>query len=296
MSNKHFIRVVLLIISMFLILTCSKKQEVNKAIKPENEEIVTDETNNVLGYNDVWNLLLEKNKKDVFDSGFYFGDELQYISIIKVDIDTIDGETWLSSWRIFDSVPAIYNWLYLHLIKNNDIKKTYRIISPRIHTVYRNDSDGWFGEHKFIRFSILDNISGKFYPPDGFGSEMPGTYLYDINEDGFDEIICVSDVGSNDYPRNVLEIVGYDRKKDEFVLYLNIYTITIDEETGPEPIQFIQNQGFWGFRCLMDSLDNFYSSYKSIYGIPSKEKEDFVWTFFTWDLDERKYTEKRFIE
>jgi hypothetical protein len=223
MSNKIYKRIVSLLVFVFLLITCSKKQETNKAIKPENEEIITVKTNNNVSKNrDIRNLLLEENKKernDIFDSGFYFGDDLEYISKIKVDIDTIDGETWLSSWRVFDSVPAIINNLYLHLIKDNDIRKTYRIpVSPCIQTVYRDNSDGWY-EDKFIQFPVLGNLSGKFYPHGGFGSEIPGSYLFDINKDGFAEIICAFDVGHKDYPGIHLIIAGYDRDKDEFVSY-----------------------------------------------------------------------------
>jgi hypothetical protein len=180
-----------------------------------------------------------------------------------------------------DSIPGSYNWIYLHIIKNNKIIKTYRI----------PDHPAWavrFPQYKYIEFPILKNIPGLFY--------YESAWLYDVNKDGYDEIIIIGDVFLEDYPRVMIKITGYDKDKDEFVSYLDITTITIDEETGPEPIQYIQNQDVWGFRCLINSLDNDNSPYKPIYGIPLKENENFVWVFFTWDSNERKYIEKEYIE
>jgi len=311
MSNKFYKKVVLLSIFVFLLITCSKKQEVKKVIKPENEKINTKETNitneaeinnNVFGYRgipnyyytDIEELLLEKNEKEVdnvFDNPFYFGGVLEYLSYIKIDIDSTEGDTWFSSWYIGDSTPSTYNWLYLHIIiypfnKDNDIK-TYRIpVSPYVQSTARMLNWG-----KFIQFPILRNLPGLFYPDKFYHSKVPGTYLYDVNEDGFDEIIWASDLDSGDYPGVELEIIGFDRDKDEFVSYLDIITITIDEETGPEPIQYIQNQDVRGFRCLMDK-----SKYTSLYGVPATENENLIWVFFTWDSNERKYIEKRYIE
>jgi len=311
LTIKHFQKVILLSAFLFLLMACPKKQEVNKVIEPENKEVITerrtaneeniinkDETKiNVFEYrgipdhyyNDVKDLLLKKNKKeakDEFDNDFHFGDSLEYLSFIKIDIDTTEGETWFSSWHISDSIPSTYNHIYLHIIKDNDIIKTDWIpVSLWFHGTHRMMSEGledinddWYG--KFIRFPFLDNLPGHFFW---------GTWLYDVNKDGFDEIICVSDFFSVDYPKVGLEITGYD--KDKFVTYLKIEIITIDEEKGPDPIQYIQNQDVWGFRCLMDS-----SKYTSLYGIPSTEKEDFIWVFFTWDSDEKKYTEKEYVE
>ena len=299
-------KVILLSIFMFLLMACSKKKEVEKVIEPENKEVISEriianEENikiNVFeyrgtpnfDYNDIWNLLLIKNKKkvdNVLDNPFHFGGTLEYLSYIKVDIDTTEGETWFSSWHINDSIAASINWIYLHIIKGNNIIKTYEI----------QDHPAWavrYDEYKYIRFTILNNIPGLF--------AFESAWLYDVNKDGYDEIIIIGNIFLEDYPRVMIKITGYDRDKDKFVSYLNITTITIDEETGPEPIQYIQNQGVWGFRCLIDSLDNINSPYKPIYeiplkyGIPLKENENFIWVFFTWDSNERKYIEKEFIE
>jgi hypothetical protein len=292
-------------------MACPKKQEVNRVIEPENKEIISERitaNEEIINnkdeakinefeyrgipdhyYSDIKDLLLKKNKKEaknIFDSDFHFGDSLEYLSFIKVDIDTTEGETWFTSWYIQDSIPSIYNVIYLHIIKDDDIIKTDRIpVSLYFHTTHRMMSEGledidddWYG--KFIRFPVLDDLPGYFF----FGA-----WLYDVNKDGFDEVICVSDLFSVDYPKVKLEITGFD--KDKFVTYLKIEVITIDEKTGPDPVQYIQNRDVWGFRCLMDS-----SQYTSLYGIPSTEKEDFIWVFFTWDSDEKKYTEKEFIE
>jgi hypothetical protein len=321
MSKNYFIKAILSIIFVFFLLTCSKKHEINKVYKSENEEIITNE-NNIITKNEtnnnkvyrfrgydkinheefgfggwfysddhvkfIWDFLLEKNKKEVdnvLDNDFHFGSDLEYISMIKVDIDTTESETWFSSWHINDSVAASYNWLYLHIIKDDNIIKTYRIPNSP-HWVVRFDSYGY----KYRKFPILTNILGRFYrrPND----EEPSAWLCDINEDGFDEIIDIGDAQySEDYPIVGMDITGYDRDKDEFVSYFDITTITIDEETGPEPIQYIQNQGYWGFRCLIDG-----SEYTPIYGLPATENEDFTWVFFVWDSDEKKYIEKIFIE
>jgi peroxiredoxin len=283
MNKNIWKKIIFLLVFVFLFAACKKKQESNKSINHDNDEIITVETNNELGD-------LSSEDDDIYESDNFFGDKLEYTSKIKVDIDTTDEETSLTSWRIYDSVPAIYNWLYLHITKDNNIIKSYRIpVSTTVYTVSRDDKEGRYGwNDKFIRFSILDNLPGKFFP-DGFSDDIPGTYLYDVNEDGFDEIICVSDSCKDDYPQVNLTILGFN--KDKFVTYLDIDIITIDEEKGPVPVHYIQNQGFWGFRCLMDS-----SKYTSLYGIPSKEKKDFIWVFFTWNPNEKKYTEKRFIE
>lgn len=311
-------KVILLSVFLFLLMACSKKKEVEKVIEPENKEVISeriianeeniikkDETIiNVFEYrgipdhyySDVKDLLLKKNKKeakDEFDSNYNFGGTLEYLSYIKIDIDTSKGEAWFSSWHIPDNAPSSYNYIYLHIIKDDKIIKTDWIpISLYIHNTHRMMSedledidDEWYG--KFIRFPVLNNLPGEFFPYDAYN--FPCTYLYDVNEDGFDEIIHVSDLFSSNFPKVQFEITGYD--KDKFVTYLKIEVITIDEKTGPDPVQYIQNQGVWGFRCLMDS-----SKYKSLYGIPLTEKEDFKWVFFTWDSDERKYKEKEFIE
>jgi hypothetical protein len=296
---------------LFLLISCTKKQEGRKVIEPENKEIISERitaNEEVINnkdeikinefeyrgipdhyYSDVKDLLLKKNKKEaknIFDSNFHFGDSLEYLSFIKIDIGTTEGETWFTSWFIQDSIPSIYNVIYLHIIKDDDIIKTDQIpVSLYFHTTHRMMSEGledidddWYG--KFIRFPVLDDLPGQFF----FGA-----WLYDVNKDGFDEIIHVPDLFSVDYPKVKLEITGFD--KDKFVTYLKIEVITIDEETGPDPILYIQNQDVWGFRCLMDS-----SQYTSLYGIPSTEKEDFIWVFFTWDSDEKKYTEKEYVE
>jgi len=294
-------KVILLFIFLFLLMACSKKKEVEKIID-NDENIIKINVFEYRGtpnydYNDIKNLLLKMNIKEtdsIWENNFHFGDTFEYLSFIKIDIDTTEGETWFSSWHINDSNPSSYSWLYLHIIKNDNIIKTDRIpVYPDIQNTFRmlslGDKDNVFGifGYKFIRFPILDNLPGQFYPP--FNSEIPGTYLYDVNKDGFDEIICVSDLGSKDYPKAVLKIVGFN--KDKFITYLDITTITMDEETGPEPIQYIENQNFWGFRCLVES-----SEYTSLYGIPLTKKEDFIWVFFTWDSNERKYIEKEYIE
>jgi hypothetical protein len=325
MFKNYFIKVVLSIIFVFFILTCSKKHEINKVYEPENEEIITNE-NNIITKNEadnnkvyrfrgydkinheefgfggwfysddhvkfIWNLLLEKNKKEVdnvLDNAFHFGGDLKYISMIKVDIDTTESETWFSSWHFPDSTMATYNSIFMHIIKNDNMIKTYRIpIMPSHMNIppYLEDDEGM----QHIKFPILTDILGRFYT--GPDDEEPSAWLCDINEDGFDEIICVTYLRSKDYhPQVRLEISGFDKEKDKFVLYLDIKTITIDKETGPEPIQYIQNQGYWGFRCLVDG-----SKYTPIYGLPATENENFTWVFFVWDSDEKKYIEKIFIE
>jgi hypothetical protein len=289
MNNKPWKKIIFLLVFVFILVACKTKQEANKSIGLKNDEIINDEINTVETINVSEDSLLEDEA--IFDRVF-FGDELDYTYKMKVDIDITDVETMLTSWRIYDSVPAIYNWVYLIIKKDDIIIKSYRIpVNTTIYTVSRNDKNGIYGwNEKFIRFSILDNLPGKFF---GYYSketdDEPGTYLYDVNEDGFDEIICASDACREDYPAVNLKIVGFEKVK--FVTYLDIQAITIDEETGPDPVQYIQNQGVWGFRCLIES-----SKYKALYGIPLTEKEDFKWVFFTWNSDERKYTEKEFIE
>jgi len=289
MNNKSWKKIILLLVIVFLLITCSKKQKADKATVPENDEIITVKNDNVLH-----DLPSENENDNIYDIDSYFGDELEFTSKMKIDIDATDVEASLTSWRIYDSVPANYNWLYLLIPQDNNKVKVYRVpVNTTYYIVSRKDKDGsvYGWNEKFIRFSILGNLPGKFF---GYGDKesddkIPGTYLYDVNEDGFDEIICASDACRKDYPAVNLKIVGFE--KDKFVTYLDIQAITIDEETGPDPVQYIQNQSVWGFRCLIDS-----SKYKSLYGIPLTEKEDFKWVFFTWDPDERKYTEKEFIK
>jgi hypothetical protein len=291
MNYKLWKKIIFLLVSAFLLITCSKKQEADNAPIPEDDEIITVETDTVENNNVLSDLPQEND--NIYDSDYFFGDELDFTSKMKVDIDATDVETSLTSWRIYDSVPAIYNWLYLHITKGDNIIKSYRIpVNTTIYTVARGNNASMYGYNdKFIRFSILGNLLGKFFGYVDKESDyyVPGTYLYDVNEDGFDEIICASDACREDYPAVNLKIVGFE--KDKFVTYLDIEAITIDEEDGPDPVQYIQNQNVWGFRCLIDS-----SKYKPLYGIPLTEKEDFKWVFFTWDSDKRKYTEKEYIE
>jgi hypothetical protein len=214
------------------------------------------------------------------------------ISIIKIDIDTTEGETWFGSWKMDSNSFTVRYQVCLHIIKNDNIIKTYRI---ELHVGNFPDVPYIEIEKKHIQFPVLRNISGRFYTsPYNSVSAGDSAWLYDVNKDGYDEIISViiigSDIGS-DYPKALLEIAGYDRDKDEFVSYLDIYTITVDEETGPDPVQYVQNQGYWGFRCLIDGSD-----YTPIYGIPAVENENFTWVFFVWDSEEKKYIEKMFIE
>jgi hypothetical protein len=292
MPNKLSKTIVFLIVFLFSLIGCSKKQDVNMVAQINNEEMLTNESNiendYIMYYSDnhkkfIENLLLEHNKKEpdnVLDASFYFGGTLDYLSLIKFDIDITKGETWLSSWIIPDSASMTYNWLYLHIIKDDSIETHRMPISPEISAFF------YWNEYNFIQFPILKNIPGHFYPR---YSEMPGVWLYDVNEDGFDEIIWTDPAGvGSDKPKVYLKILGYD--KDEFVFYLEIQTTTIDKETGPEPIQFIQNLGVWGFRCLVDSSD-----YTPMYGLPAMEDENLIWVFFTWDTDERKYIEREFI-
>jgi hypothetical protein len=69
-----------------------------------------------------------------------------------------------------------------------------------------------------------------------------------------------------------------EKDKDAFVNYLNVTTTVLNTETGPEPVQYVQNRGVWGFRCLMGGLDNQ------------------VWRFYIWNEKEKRYTESEFAE
>jgi hypothetical protein len=313
--RKYFWNIILLSIFVFFI-TCSKKIEKNKIIENVEVEKITNETKNNLFeykyisiYNDIEDLLIKNNEKEVdsiYDKPFYFGRRLEYLSYIKININITEAETWFSSWYQ-DHWGIENNLLFLHIIKDNNILKTYKLpVSHEFESSARCWSSEEFNKYEdndfrdlnFIRFPILDNLPGKFYPypNNDIPVEIPGTYLFDVNEDGFDEIICVTDFVSADSLSVLFQIVGFDKEKDGFVSYLNIITNTIDENTGPEPILYIKNQGIWGFRCLIDISYNYYKAYKPIYGIPLKENKYFEWVFFTWNSNEKKYIEKIYIE
>jgi hypothetical protein len=165
---------------VFFILTCSKKRETDKIYKSENEEVtiieneeiifikneeittVEDKTNNntMCGYNGyysndhvkfIWDLLLEKNK----DDDVYFGSNLEYISTIKVDIDATEGETWFSSWHIDHTIPYNVNCLHLHIIKEDNIIKTYRIPNRPAERLQIMEDEVYL---KYIKFPLLKNI------------------------------------------------------------------------------------------------------------------------------------------
>jgi hypothetical protein len=342
MSNKYFIKVVLLIIPVFLILTCSKKQKVNTVVISENKEIITeiitnennnlnkDETKNNIfeyrgvpnySYGNIWDLLEKYNEEweenhpngygnidvipNVFINDYFYVDGyLKYLSHIKVDIDTTEGDTWFSSWRIHDNAPFAYWYNYLYVIdENKNIFKMYRI--PLVIVAKHG---GLFG-YIIRKFPVLENLPGEFGGKEGllYGGEA---WLYDINGDGFDEIIYLydHDVYQGDHeeelyiyggtsiyqesrPESQFYILGYNKNIDNFVFYLNIRISAINEDDGPEPVQYLQNQDIWGFRCLVNK-----SKYTSIYGLQATESEDLIWIFLTWDSDEKKYIEKMFIE
>jgi hypothetical protein len=217
--------------------------------------------------------LLEENK------GWSFGDSLELLSRIKIDTGTNNAETWFSSHRIYDNVPADYFWLHSYVV-NADGFRAYRIPFNPIHDRLRENGENVYGE-KIRSFSVLDNLPGNFNKT---------AWLFDVNGDGFDEIIGVLDDSSSTPYGLVLLIIGYDKDKDDFVNYLNITTVVLNTETGPEPVQYVQNQGVWGFRCLLDR-----SKYTPLYPSPSGRNEDLVWCFFTWNENEKRYTESEFI-
>ena len=48
------------------------------------------------------------NLTNVMENDYFYVDgALEDLSYIKIDIDKTEGDTWFSSWRIFDNGPYI---------------------------------------------------------------------------------------------------------------------------------------------------------------------------------------------
>jgi len=256
-------------------------------------------------YNDQWekrhpNGYENDNLTNVMVNDYFYVDgSLDYLSYIKIDYDSSNADTWFSSWRIFDNAPFIYWYTYVYILdKRKNILKMYRI---PLNVVAKGGAYYDFGGYIIREFPVLENLPGKF---------SAEAWLYDVNGDGFDEIICVYDhdiyqeehdeelyiyggtsISKGARPESQFYVMGYDKKIDNFVYYLNIRVTAADKNDGPEPVQYVQNQDVWGFRCLVNK-----SKYNSVYGIKSKESEDLIWIFLTWDFNEKKYIERIFKE
>ena len=185
---------------------------------------------------------------------------LSYLKKCRLNIDPEEGTTWFASFEIFDSVPSIFYWLYVFVIKADDIKICWIPIQPSYHP------ESYIAElgYKKRQFPVLHNLEGKFNPM---------TWLYDVTGDGFDDIINVFDhLDNSPEPTTMdLKIAGYDRDKEKFIRYLNISTVILDMETGPEPVQYVQNQNIGEFRCLVQASE---------------------WWSMVWDEELKKYVKK----
>jgi hypothetical protein len=205
----------------------------------------------------------------------FLGTSLHYLSKIKLDIDIAEGEeTWFSSWYMQDSAMVIYNDLYMHIVNESRICTYTLPIHPR--TMYPESLTR--GNQENVNFYI-SNLPGQFHPM---------AWIYDINDDGFDEIICIYDipVDKDEYPKMSISIVGYNREIDGFVNYLNLEVVLTGEETDLYSVQYIQDQNNRGLMCLVDNSKN--------ESLIIKE-EDFKWGFFSWDNKTRKYIEREII-
>jgi len=309
MLNTHFKVFIFSTVLLFAVMNCSKKEKI------ANQEIQTRRDVPIVESNEknTENIIVEKESlqvgefEQIYENGKWsgksvgrideiayaknpeqymknllennkrlFGDMIQILSRIRVDIDTTECDAWFSSHHISDSASYLYYWLHLYVVKA-DVLRAYRIPFTPKH--YDADVVEKYYDSKLRSFSVLSNLPGNFNRV---------AWLYDVNGDGFDEIIGVDDYFSEN-PELVLSIIGYDKNKDNFVTYLDINTAIIDVEIGPEPVQYIQNQGVWGFRCLMDS-----SKYTPIYPSPMAGNEKFIWCFFMWDVKRGKYIENKY--
>jgi len=177
------------------------------------------------------------------------------LSLRRINID-IEHEAWLSSFMANWAVPADVYFLFLHVISPDNIK-TYRFPFEVIN--HNLETQENFGA-KVRRFPLsnLNIIPGRF---------KNNAWLYDINGDGFDEIIILQDRSydreSQRNPEILFKIIGYCRNVDGFINLKNITTVISDVENGPEPIELVQNQDVLGFRLLVDISKN-----EFIYPIP----------------------------
>jgi hypothetical protein len=313
MFNTHFKVIIFSTALLFTLINCSKKEQVvNQEIQAGRDDfsIVESSENNIIEniivedenlQEDGFKATYDKNGRwdggaigqidetayignperymeNLLGNTVRFGEKLVFFSRINIDIDTAECDTWFSSHHIVDSASYLYYWLHLYVVKA-DVLRAYRIpFTPKHYDAHVVEN---YYNSKLRSFSVLSNLPGNFDKT---------AWLYDVNGDGFDEIIGVDDYFSEN-PELVLSIIGYDRNEDDFVSYLDTKTAIIDVETGPEPVQYVQNQGVWGFKCLIDS-----SKYTPMYPSPMAENENFVWCFFTWDSEEGKYIENKFIE
>jgi hypothetical protein len=263
------------------------KEKKSKLIILKNNEDQTSqfilENESGLSKQFVWDLLVkhsdswESEGRDFLNrmGPNYLGDSLDFLSKINVDIDPSEGETWFSSWFVQDSAPITYNWLYMHIINENTIK-TYKIQL----SATSKYSDGFLSNnYKTVQFPVLYNLPGQF-------NQM--AWLYDINDDGFDEIICLYDtlVSVNDFPQMHIYIAGYDKDIDGFVFYLDLEVITTDAESGPEPVQYIHDQNNRGLLC---------SIYDSNYESLAIKNDNLKWCFISWDKEIGKFIESEII-
>ncbi|GHV55545.1 hypothetical protein AGMMS49579_18710 [Spirochaetia bacterium] len=293
MHKNSFKMVCFLFVSWSLLINCTNKNKEETAhLQPEIQNEIQEKDDNTplsvetVSEDDAWKLkslyfvpqenieipgedsstkIVEKFLQYLQSTdAFYFGDDLEYLAKCSADIDPMEEITWFASYRINDNMPTIYNWLYVLKFKEDHIKVCRVYSNPTQQNKYYVEDDLGY---KLRQFPILSNLDGQFYPT---------AWLYDVNGDGFDEVIAVHDHPNDDtkYSTIELRIVGYDRNKERFVTYLDIETIILNEETGPEPIQYVQDQGIWGFKCLVNES---------------------AWSFFTWDMDLKKYVEKELV-
>jgi hypothetical protein len=314
MFDTHFKEIISLTVFLFMLMDCSKKEQVvnqeiitiseDFLISEKNEENITEiivfekEPLKVGGFESIDDedgrlsgkfigkideIAYAENPEQYLrnllnDYKGWFGDSIVYFKRIRVNIDETECDAWFSSHHIVDSASYQYYWLHLYVVKA-DVIRAYQIpFDPKHYDAYVVEN---YYNSKLRSFSVLRNLPGNFDRT---------AWLYDVNGDGFDEIIGVNDYLTEN-PELEFKIIGYNRNEDKFVFYLDISTAIIDVEIGPEPIQYVQNQGVWGFRCLMDS-----SKYTPIYPSPMAGNENFVWCFFLWDSERGKYIESKFVD
>jgi hypothetical protein len=251
-----------------IFLSCSKDNSSVKNADIINEEKSKNQASTGLVYHTeeekIKALLLSKDELAIELASK--DEEITFIKKINFGIPA--GDTWLTEWN---HLNRPFTRLLLYLIRDDIIIKYYNL--------GMNYNKEW--ERIQSQFDIMNGIPGTHI---GNGTSSIG----DFNGDGLDELFQYIFSGMG----NFIFIQGYDKGKDDKILYCDIPFDLIDPKNGPAPVEFISYKGINGFKVYYLQL----SVAEGPGYVPEPMPDNNKWFFYTWNVDRREYVRVEEIE
>jgi hypothetical protein len=209
--------------------------------------IIEEDSENII------NLITKYIRENYFRHDYF---ELFFLK--KVNMGIPGGDNYIVVWKDL-SENRIRNILFVYSISDKiekSISMGLGIIDPRRET----------------SFNIMHDIPGIHIPETGLS-------IYDINKDGFDDLIGYIFTGLGDY----IGIYSYDQSKEKIVNYSeDVYFELVDYSNGPPPLEFLNYNGMDGFKVF----SWFIPGIQTINLI----NDIYAWYFYSWNPEVNKYT------